>query len=187
MNKKDIYEHLANIYLDAAQKRRVRVQSPQLKNQLFVTLSISLVASLTVITFVINPNIFTRQSAKDLIVFTNTIKLNNDINPVDHNIHNIDLQRKSYKHFTTLQFKARKTNFPNKVRLRIEMLNPQKQRASVYVNNITTKWQTYSVTLKDFKQITDWSKMLKLSFIMESNTIEPHKHNLLINEIKFIK
>ena len=178
MNKKEIYEHLANIYLDASsksskKKRRLKSYPKSVQNLIIVgaVLVLGLGSTIAYSSFS-NHN---RQGQIALFLYQDTAKINFNFDPAKKEIYSINLNKLSIARFKNLGFAVRKANYGDTISLRVEFINSFKEKSEVYIRNIPYHWQNYKIPLAQFKGINDWTEMSSLMFIVEEwNTKENH-------------
>ena len=61
------------------------------------------------------------------------------------------------------------------------------ERSEIYLKDLTYKWKNYKFDISDFKNITNWKKMGKLSFVIEEWNINGERGIVYIDNVKFIK
>ncbi len=178
MDKKDIYEHLAKIYLDASVKKHAPAapkQHPAVLRNLFI-LSIACVIVLSTALAASHARRISPFPAEVALVLSpDPLKINFDFNPAKKEIYTLDLNNLDLTRFYQLGFAVKKINPTDTVSLRVEFSNAYNEKSIVYLHGITTRWQNHTINLSDFKEISDWSQMAKLAFIVEEwNTTEKH-------------
>ena len=188
MDKVDIYEHLANIYLDSSRKRKKKVKSKasrQLKILLAIIIFIVLVFSAVI--FIKSPKKTSFNVEIAYVIQPNVVKINYNFDVIRKEAYSVDLKNLELSQFKALAFSARKTNPDDTVFLRVELVNSFKEISEIYLKDIKYRWKNFRIALSDFKNISEWSDMSKLSFIVEEwNT--KNKHGVVyIDDIKFIK
>lgn len=168
MDKKDIYEHLAKIYLDASQKRKKKSKTHlHLKKLLF--LAVFFFASLGI--YLTSSLIFDSGSKEGssiaLVLHQDVAKINFNFKPAKKEILALDLNGLNINRFHNLTFSAKKGYFNDYICLRIEFINAYREKSEVYIKDIPHKWSKFKIPLSDFRNITDWSEMKELAFIVE--------------------
>jgi len=168
MDKKEVYEHLAKIYLDASQKHKRKRKTKKhlgFKNLFFLGIA-----------FVFGCSIFflsTRQQNKALkseialLLQSDSVKINFHFDPARKEIYALNLNKLNLSRFKVLAFSVKKSNYQDTISLRVEFTNAFKEKSEVYLKNVPHKWQDYKIPLAAFKNISDWSEMLSLAFIVE--------------------
>lgn len=181
MQKKEIYEHLAKIYLEASSKKSNKGKAKKnFQNPFFLGVVIMLVLSIS--SFLLyNKNVSLNDKVKisaerALVLQNNIIKLNFNFKPATKEIYSINLNKLDVRGFKAVGFSGRKSDFDDKIILKVEFSNVARQNSEYYIRNLKAyKWRDYKVALSDFKNITDWSQMTNLSFIIEDwNTQKKH-------------
>lgn len=190
MDKKDIYEHLAKIYLDASTKREKRIKKPGLFGNLVLPVGITfiLVAAIFV-AFKLNqnktPNL---KSEFALILQPDTVKINFHFDPAKKEAYSIDLNQLGLARYKVLAFSARKTARQDNINLRIEFTSAFKEKSEAYIKGaLTHKWQDYKIDLAEFKNIADWSQATKLSFVIEEWNVQEKKGVVYIDNVRFLR
>ena len=167
MDKRDVYEHLAKIYLDASQKKKRKGRKYlDSKNSLFILIAFILGFGLFFLTTIPKKNRILSSSLL-LMLQPDIIKINFDFNPAKKEVYSIDLNSLNITRYDALVFSLKKTNYRDTVSVRVEFTNAFNEKAEVYLKDISYKWQDYKVPFSDFGDIRDWSDMSKLSFIVE--------------------
>lgn len=166
MDKKDIYEHLANIYLDASSKRKKKS-----KKHLIVFKSVFLLVVVAVISVPLflfhRPQDKPINSEVALVLNSDPVKINFNFNPAKKEIYSINLNKLDMNRFKSLSFSAKKINHKGNIALRLEFINAFKEKSEIYVRDLPGKWQEYTIDFANFNKITDWSQMASLNFIVE--------------------
>lgn len=187
MDKKEIYEHLAKIYLDASSKKKKRTKVHlRLYNNLFVIgLVLLLVGGSSVAYF--SPKKKGLPSETALLILHDPAKINFNFNPVKKESFTINLNRLNLSRFKTLGFSIKNTDARDTISMRIEFTNSFKEKAEVYVKNIPSKWKDFEISFLDFKNITDWSQMQSISFTVEEWNTRKESGILYLDNVRFLK
>jgi len=188
MDKKDIYEHLANIYLDSSRKRKKKIKSKASRGFKILLVAITVVILVSLAAFFIhNPKKSSLNSEIAYIIQPDVVKINYNFNSMKKEVYSMDLNGLELSPFKTLAFSIRKTNPEDTVFVRVELTSAFKEVSEVYIKDVKYRWKSFRIALSDFKHISEWSDMSKLSFTVEEwNT--KNKHGVVyIDDIKFIK
>lgn len=192
MDRKDIYDHLARIYLDASskskKKRKARV-SHKFFQHIFrpVYIGSAAVLCLAAAFFILLPRHKALNSEIALVFRDEAVKINFNFDPAKKEIYSVRLNGLNLSRYRAIGFSLRKVNYEDTVSIRVEMVNSFKERSEVYLKNIPARWQDYTVPLSEFKGISDFNDMESLSFIVEEwNTIKK-KGIVYIDNIRVIK
>lgn len=189
MTRDDIYDHLAQVYLGKRRKEEEK-RSKQFNAWLVIN---------TAVTFIIFASAFygltaflTRQGSflEDRIIFSlhnGPIRFAYDFNqeyaPVkSFTIAVPDMTAQKYE---ALSFTSRAREEGNPGILKVVVRNQRNETAAVYIRGIGDAWQEYHLPLADFEEITDWTTILDVSFVLESWNVEQKKGLVLIDNLNF--
>jgi len=196
MVKKDIYEHLADIYWDASSKKKKSTRSyPKIFKNLFF-ISTLIIFVLIILLFNVSHEsslLFTGLNGKKLInselafvLQPNIVKINFNFDPAQKEVYYINLNELNLARFRVLKFLVRKANYEDNIILKLEFTNASKEKSEAYFYNIPSyKWQEYKINLSDFKDISDWSKMSSLAFIIEESNVNKKNGIVYLDNIRF--
>lgn len=187
MDKKDIYEHLAKIYLDASSKRKKKRKGyPNfLKNIFLAGLVLVFVVSVSLLASFEKDRPYNSHTL--LVLSPGVIKINFDFNPAKKEIYCLDLNNLNLNKYKTLGFALKKQNYNDNISLRVEFITAFKEKAEVYLKDIPHKWQEYKINLSQFKGISDWSELDRLAFIVEEWNAKEKKGLVYIDNVRVIK
>ena len=187
MDKKEIYEHLAKIYLDASSKKKKRTKTHlKLYNNLFV-IGLFLLAGIGLNLIYFSTKDKGLPSETALFILNDHAKINFNFDPVKKESFTVNLNRLNLDRFKTLAFSIKNTSSKNMVSLRVEFTNSFKERSEVYVRNIPPKWHDFKISLLDFKNITYWQEMQNISFIVEEWNAREDRGILYLDNVRFLK
>jgi len=186
MDKKDIYEHLANIYLDASSKKKKKSKiDPKISRNIFIV-SIFILLGLGTTLF----SNFSRSKLNSevaLVLQNDASKINFNFNPAKKEIYTINLNKLNLSRFNQLGFAARNMQ-PNKnLSMRVEFVNSFKERSEVYVKDIPGKWSDFRINLSKFKNIHNWSEITELSFSVEEWNATAKDGILYIDNVRLLR
>ena len=197
MNKKDIYEHLAKIYLDASTKRKnkkARKYPDILQNTIFIS---ALIIAFVILLFNVSrksgplsTNLNENKPINSELVFVlqpNIIKINFNFAPAKEETYHINLNELDLTHFKVLGFLVRKANYEDNIILKVEFTSAHNEKSEIQFYNIPSyRWQEYKINFSDFKNISDWSKMSGLSFVIEEKNVKEKKGIIYLDNIRFL-
>jgi hypothetical protein len=190
VNKKEIYEHLANIYLDASSKSskkrfRFKTYPKTLQAVLFISLAMILGAG----SFKTYSYFQNRNHPKQIALFLHqdTAKINFNFDPASKEVFSLNLKQLDLSKYKTLGFSIRKTNSKDIISLRIEFINRFNEKSEVYVKDISGKWTDYKIDLSRFKQIERWTQMKELSFSIEEWNAREKSGVVYLDNIRVLK
>ncbi|MDI6759075.1 MAG: hypothetical protein QMD94_05340 [Candidatus Omnitrophota bacterium] len=188
MDKKEIYEHLANIYLDASSKKKKKNRhKPRFLKPLFLV-SVFLIFSLCsalYLSFNKNKRLFASQIA--LVLLQDAAKINFNFDPAKKEIFSLNLSQLNLSHYKEIGFSLKKARFTDKIALKVEFTNAYKEISEIYITDIPDRWKDYKMKLSDFKKIGDWSKISNLSFVVEEWNAKEKHGVVYIDNIRLLK
>lgn len=191
MNKKDIYEHLANIYLDASlkssKKKRNFWISPKARRNLLVAGGFLLFLGVTsVVTFNrINKTALTTEIA--LFLHPDTAKINFNFDPAKKETFSLNLKQLDLSKYKALLFSARKTNLKDIISLRVEFINRFDEKSEVYIRDVSSKWRQYQIDFSRFVRVSNWHQMKSLVFSVEEWNSREKSGIVYLDNIRVIK
>jgi len=190
MDKKEIYEHLANIYLDASsktkRKKKNKKYSSLLQNGLLFGVAIIVTLSLAQFTHPKN-NLLQKSTEVALFLQNEAVKMNFNFDPAKKEVFSLKLNNLDLTKYKNLKFTIRKTSFSDTINMRVEFSNSFREKSAVYFKDIPSRWQECSVKLSDFKDINNWSQIQSLSFIIEEWNTRGKKGVVYIDNVKFFR
>lgn len=188
MEKKDIYEHLAKIYLDNSAVKKQKQKADALKHRV---LYIAAAAVFLVLLVAVISSLFFRKKISipemALVLNHETVKVNYNFAPAKKDIYYLDLNKANLASYKELVFSIKKSNYSDNISLRVEFTNIYKERAELYLRDISNKWQECVFKLSDFKNITDWTEMSRLSFIIEEWNSQDKKGSIYLDNVRLLK
>lgn len=196
MDKKDIYEHLAKIYLDTPLKSEKRIKDfPSNKvSRNFFFISGTIILILLFVIVLISRN----KRAKDLqaqqlssemvhLIQNEAIKIDYNFDPAKKEIYSVDLGKLDLNPYKTLNFSVKKSNYGDNLAVRVEFTNTFQEKSELYVRDVTNKWQHYKLNLADFKNISNWSEISSLSFVIEEWNTTDKQGSVFIDNIRLLR
>ena len=190
MDKKEIYEHLANIYLDASSKssKKKRKSKPYPKSiRNLILVGLLLVLGLGSGIAYSNFNYHNQNAQIALFLFQDTAKLNFNFDPAKKEAFSLELKQLNLSKYRTLSFAARKVNPKDTIALKIEFVNRFNEKSEVYLKDISSKWTNHDIDLNRFAKINDWGQMKALSFSVEEWNAKEKSGIVYIDNIKVTK
>lgn len=188
MDKKDIYEHLAKIYLDASSKRKKRTFThPKIARNLFLVILVFIFG----LTAFFTTGRFRKNKAANfeiaLVLSPDIVKINFNFDPAKKEIFTLNLNQLNMLRFKTLAFSVKKANPKDNISLRVEFTSAFKEKSEIYFKDIPLKWQDYKINLSEFRGVNDWSEMLGLSFTVEEWNTKEKKGVVYIDNIRLLQ
>jgi len=190
MNKKEIYEHLANIYLDASsksskKKHKLRSYPNLIQGLVILGLVTALGLGSAITYFHINNRNSNGQTA--LFLYPDTAKINFNFDPAKRETFSLNLKQLNLTKYKSLGFSVRKTNPKDIISLRVEFINRFNEKSEVYVKDISGKWMEQRLDFSRFAKINDWSQMKALAFSIEEWNTREKSGLVYLDNIKVIK
>ena len=188
MDKKDIYEHLAKIYLDSSATKKKRLKSSHRVRKLLI-ISVSLVAAVGLIPVLRGYFSHPKNAESEIALFllSDATKINFNFDPAKKETYSINLNKLDLTKFKALSFCLKKTDYTDTISVRVEFTNAFRERSEIYVKDIPLRWQDNKILLADFKGITDWTEMSGLSFIVEEWNAKAKHGVVYIDNIKLLR
>ncbi len=194
MDKEEIYEHLAQVYLGKKSQQQVETK----KNINILRLPKEVKAFLMVfavaLTFYTLTAFFSKrdENLKTNILFA----LNNSPIRLTYNLNDPFPQVKDFSitipkidiaKYKSLNFSMRglEEGYPDIVK--VVLKNKKNEIAFKYIEGVNLKWKQHSIALEDFSGITDWSALSEVSFVLEAWNVKKKKGIILIEDICFSK
>lgn len=190
MNKKEIYEHLANIYLDASsksskKKSKLRSLSKSIQNFAIVGLVMALGVGSALTYFKISKHSTNDQIA--LFLHLDSVKINFNFDPAKKETFTLDLKQLNLSKYKTLGFSVRKTNSRDIISLRVEFVNRFNEKSEVYVKDISSKWSEQKIDFSKFAKLNNWTQMKEIAFSVEEWNAREKSGVIYLENIKVIK
>jgi hypothetical protein len=186
MDKKDIYEHLAKIYLDASLKRKkIGKEHPIFKNLFFI--SITVIVGLTVLLLATRIRNKLLNSELALALQPDVVKINFSFDHAKKELYTINLNGLNLSKYKVLGFAVKRADYKDSISLRVEFNSLFKEKSEMYFVDIPHKWREYRVKLSEFKNIKDWSEMAGLSFIIEAWNVREKKGVVYLDNVTLFK
>lgn len=190
MNKKEIYEHLANIYLDASsktsrKKNKLRFYPKTTQSLILVGLVLALgLASTITYSQLYKHN---RQAQIALFLYQDTAKINFNFDPAKKETFALNLKRLNLSKYKILAFSVRKTNPKDIISLRIEFVNRFNEKSEIYLKDISNKWVDHKIDFRRFVKLGDWSQMKELAFSVEEWNAREKSGVIYLDNVRVLK
>lgn len=192
MEKKEVYDYLAKIYLDKQPIAKTAKKAPE-RNKKYLTfiliaISIAIIGAGTFLKYQIR---FFKPKAFGLYVATGSelikIKYNFNNSTTKKEGYSVTLSDINAQDYQLLQFQARALTNDEAIKIRVEVENNLKENAFNYIDGVSNAWKQFTVKLSDFKGLTRWDNLNKLSFIIEEWNVAGKENCIFIDEIRLIK
>ena len=193
MDKKELYEHLARIYLDSSKKHPRKKKKHQ-----YLIETKHLYIGIIVLVLVSTPLVLTKtgpfhkktglpEYRTALVIQPDAIKINYNFIAAKKEVYTVPLKGLDLTAYKAMAFAVRRARANSSASLRIEIVNALNERAEVYIKDVPLAWKEYKMELPSFKKITDWSKTKELLFIAEEWNTREKKDVIYIENVRFLK
>lgn len=186
MTREEIYEHLAQVYLGKKTKKKKKYNL--IKVILFVNLvAITLLPSFYFVNSKNTKNIQKQEQSFELALNYYPLRLVYDFKGNTLQVENFSLHlpNLNVENYNSLIFYLRGKRDLSPRILKISLENKKKEKSVFYLSGIEAKWQKISIPLSEFKEISDWTNITKLSFIIEAWNTDEEKGSVLIDDVHF--
>lgn len=192
MEKNEVYDYLAKIYLDKqpAAKAEKKAQVKGLDYWLLFLILIA-IGALGILFYFRYPSFLLEPERYSLDISTGNefikIKYNFALRGTKKEGYTLTLADLNAEGFSALQFKARSLKKNESIKLKVELENSLKEKSFIYINGLTDSWNKFSIAMTDFKEITQWDGLTQVSFIVEEWNVVEKDDCVYIDEIRLIK
>ena len=187
MEKKDIYEHLAKIYLDVSSQKKKKSNTKRNAYKKVVFASVFFIFALSFVLFISSPRKNAFNSEIALVLAPDPVKINFHFNPAKKETYTINLNNLDLDRFKALAFSVKKTNYKDSISLRIEFINAFKEKSEIYLKDIPASWRDFKINFSEFKNISDWSDMASLIVAVEEWNTREKKGVVYVDNIRLLK
>ncbi|MFH1678878.1 MAG: hypothetical protein ABH914_04605 [Candidatus Omnitrophota bacterium] len=188
MQKKEIYEHLADIYLSTSNKNKKPRFLKKPANRYIFAAGIFLMLCITLL---LNTHIhnrgFTANKDIALIIEPSITWINFNFDSAKKEVLNFNLAGLNLKEYKSLGFALRNATPKTNLHLRVELRNGFGESAELYLKDISSRWRDFEFGLAEFKNITVWSNMSELMFVIEEWNTEGKTGKVYIDNVRFLK
>ncbi|TAN60065.1 hypothetical protein EPN16_05970 [bacterium] len=191
MEKSEVYDYLAKIYLDkqpAVAATKGGNHNPGLWKKYLLILIIPAIA-IPALYLLARPLKFSLTKTRSAYIATANEPIKIKFNFTDSQIkkqgEEIALSDLDVSNFKYLQLRLRRQKKYGALSLRVEAENSLKENASYYLTGLSNNWQDYNIALGEFKEITRWDTLSRVSFIVEEWNAENKEDCVYIDEIRF--
>ena len=189
MNREDIYDHLAQVYLGKTKK-----EEKKKKQQFNAWLLINVVT-----TVVIFASVFYGMTAffthkKPVLQNRVVYSLHNGFVQMEYNFNkgidpkkelSLSMPNVDASKYSALKFSIRSKEEGTPGMIKVVIANNLNEEAYYYVQGINMNWMETEIPLSEFKQITDWSNLNDIAFVVESWNVDDKTGVVLIDDICF--
>lgn len=185
----DIYDHLAQVYLG---KRSQKDDKQQREFNAWLVINIFITVIIFSSTFYGLTAFLTHRNSglESRIIYSlhkGPIRLDYDFTdefpPVKS--FSLDVPSVDAAKYGKIQFSIRGKEEGTPGIVKIVLKNRRNEEASYYIRGVGLDWQEFKIPFDEFEQITDWSGLTDISFVLESWNVESRKGLILIDGICF--
>jgi hypothetical protein len=190
VNKKEIYEHLANIYLDASlksSKKKQRFGFNFKPTQSIFFAGVLMVLGLGSFTAYTHFPHRTTDSQIALFLHQDTAKINFNFDPAKKEIFSLNLKQLDLSKYKTLAFNVKKTHSSDIISLRVEFTNRFNEKSEFYIKDISNKWTDEKINFKNFVKLNGWTQMKELAFSVEEWNAREKSGIVYLDNIRILK
>lgn len=189
MTREEIYEHLAQVYL--GKKYSAKKKKKQKFDKRFFL-------QLTVMTVILS-SVFSGLTAflsrkatgpRNSILFAlnhSPIRIKYDLNRpyppmINFSIHIPSMNASKYR-WLNFSIRGLQEGYPDVVKVIVR--NQKNETAVYFVHGVRMRWQRVRISMAEFKQITDWTNLRDISFVLEAWNAEKKRGIVLIDDVNF--
>ncbi len=189
MTRDDIYDHLAQVYLgkknNLAQKKKKKLDSWLVIN--IVITAIIFAGSIYGLTAFLTHR---GDVLQNKIIYA----LNNGPIRINYNLEypypavktfSLSIPEMNVAKYKALQFSVRALDTGTPGTVRIEVKNKRNETAFVFIEHVDRGWKNYQIPFERFQQISDWSEISEISFVLESWNTQDKQGIILIDGVCF--
>ncbi|MDD5130733.1 MAG: hypothetical protein PHS66_06800 [Candidatus Omnitrophica bacterium] len=192
MNKKEIYEHLANIYLDASSKSSKKKHRfsyyPKTALGAFLIGSVMILGVGSFFAYSNRHHQNQSQSGETaLFLYQGATKINFNFDPATKEMFALNLKHLDLSKYKFLGFSIRKTNPKDIISLRIEFTNRFNEKSEIYIKDIGSKWADHKISLSRFGRMEYWTQMKELAFSIEEWNAREKSGIVYLDNIRVLK
>jgi len=191
MKKDEVYDYLAQVYLDKKGKKDKHKKRRLVWRYLFFLIPGGLILFLAVF-------FFSNYSVKlfNPVNYSLFLASGDEFIKINYNFTNSSLKKEGYTltlsgldaaPYQILCFHARRLKKHGLANLRIEIENKSKEIGYVYLSIIPHLWTEYYVKLNDFKGISYWNDISRISFFIEEWNTKNKDDVIYIDNLRFAK
>ena len=189
MTRDDIYDHLAQVYLGKRSKSDIKKER-QFSAWLLINILITVII-FTSVFYGLTAFLTNRNSAlQNRVIFS----LHNGPIRIEYNFSDSFLPVKTFAlgvpevdaaKYGKIQFSIRGKEEGTPGIVKVVVKNRRNEEASYYIQGVGLDWQEFNIPLDEFPQITDWSSLTDISFVLESWNVDSKKGLILIDNVCF--
>lgn len=189
MTRDDIYDHLAQVYLgkknNLEQKKKKRLNSWLVIN-IVITVMI-FAGSIYGLTAFLTHRGDVLQNKIIYALSNGPIRINYNLEYPYPAVKSFSLTIPAINvaKYKAIQFSARALDDGNPGMVRVEIKNRKNEVSFVFIENMDHGWKNYQIPFEKFQQISDWSDVNEVSFVLEAWNAHDKKGVILIDDVCF--
>lgn len=189
MTRDEIYDHLAQVYLGkrkSADDSHKQKFNTWLVLNILITLLILTSAFYGLTAFLVNRDGELRSNVI-YALHNGPIRIAYDLNSPYPQVKTFALSvpEMDVTKYQELRFSVRGLEEGSPGIVKVVLRNRRNEQSSFFVKDIGEGWEDVSISFSEFKDITDWSSVTDVSFVLEAWNAEKRKGTLLIDNLCF--
>ncbi len=190
MKNDEIYDHLAKVYLG----KRTHPPVEEKKHAISTWLIINVVITVVILASAFYGLTAFLAKRSDVLQTRVIYSLSRGPIKIPYNLNDPYPQIKTFslsipemnlEKYNAIKFSARGRDEGSPGVIKLILTNQKNETDSLYIRDIDKKWQEIQVPFEDFDQISDWSQLSDISFVLEGWNVDQRKGILLIDNICF--
>lgn len=189
MTKDDIYDHLAQVYLGKRKKDDAKTKK-QFNAWLLINGLITVIIFTSVFCGLTAFLTHQKSSLKQSVIYSlhqGPIRFAYDFkgstNPVEKFA--LSIPQMDVSKYGSIEFSMRGKEEGVPGIVKVEVTSRYGEKSYSYVKGVKLAWEDYRIPLSDFQEISDWSSVTDISFVLESWNVDDKKGIVLIDNINF--
>ena len=189
MNRDDIYDHLAKVYL--GKRERIEPKKPEPRPSAWLLINVVItVFVLTSVVYGLTAFLTQRKDAlKSRVIYAlnnSPIRLSFAVGGDYPQVKDltIGMPRVDVSKFSRMNLSLKGQDGGNPGMLKVVLTNDKAERASYYLQGIKARWQDYSIPFDEL-DLTDWKNLKEISFVIEAWNAEKQAGAVYIDNISF--
>ncbi len=188
MNRDEIYDHLAQVYL--GKRESVEQKKPKPRPGAWLVINVVITAFiLTSVVYGLTAFLTQRKDAfKSRVIYAlnnSPIRLTYSVGGQYPQVKNLTIAvpEMDVSKFRRLNLSLRSLN-GNPGMLKVVLKNARAEESSYYLQGLRSRWQDYSISFDELN-LTDWRSLQDISFVVEAWNAKEPSGSVLIDNISF--
>jgi hypothetical protein len=190
MNRDEIYDHLAKVYLGKRESISPKKSKPRRVNHSLLVINIVITAVITISAVCGFTAFLTRRADLKSQVFyalnNNPIRIVYDLNepyPATKTF-SISIPSKDASKYKVLNVSLRGMDGAYPGIVKVVIANQKNEQAIYYIQNVQNTWQKASIPFEKLN-LTDWTTITEVSFVLEAWNVDFRRGTVLIDGVSF--